>query len=177
MQISLRDQQPDRLYLHVYFRGLLQPIVVVRTPDGWRVDLRWWIHAMRPPEPMHDVAREFLYAMLTGDQDRLAELAVEPRGIEVLISGPTPSGEAAQLAHVCQAMQLAELGLGEKFPDLVGGTDTVTEKHRAHGLRVLVGLFNGSELPFLMREVDGQWKVSPFHFVRATVVASGGRVA
>lgn len=176
MQINLRQQTEDRAYLHAYFRGMANPVVVVRTEHGWRMDMRWWIASLRAPDELQMTAREFLYTMLAADQERLAELSVDPRGIEVLTKDHPPAGEMGQVQHVVATMPLAELATGESFPDLLGGSETVTERHRQHGIRVLVGLFDGGEVPFLLRQVEGKWKVVPFHFIRAAVVAAGGQV-
>ena len=174
MQVSGRDVSDDRVYAHAYFRGLLHPVVVVRDGARWRMDLRWWASAAKGPNPMHAVAREFLFAMISCDEERLPQLAYDRQGLEILLRERPPAGELAQVAHVCQEMQLAELEVGERFPNLIGGTDTVTQKHRDLGIHVLIGLFNGGEMPFLMRQKDGEWKVIPFHFLRAAAGSAGG---
>lgn len=173
LQVVVQSELAGRHVLHVFFRGLIHPMVAVQTPDGWRFDLRFAIAASDPEPEAFGVARRFLAAMLLGDRETLHALAVDPTGLELLVSEPPPAGEVDQLLHVASTMPLTALALGETMPDLLGGVTTVSQRHLDHGYQVLLGLFGGAELPFLVKTFDGTLRVSPAPFIRAAAKARG----
>ncbi len=173
LQVVIQSEFAGRHVLHVFFRGMVHPMVAVQTPSGWRFDPRFAIAASAPEPEAFAVARRFLAAMLLGDGEALRTLAVDPTGLELLVSEPPPSGEVDQLLHVASTMPLTELRLGEAMPDLLGGVTTVSQRHLDHGYQVLLGLFGGAELPFLVKTVDGTLRVSPAPFIRAAAKARG----
>ena len=69
-------------------------------------------------------------------------------------------------------LALVELKLGEPFT-VPSGTQFVTPRHVEMGIRVYTGLTPDGEIPFLLRERDGAWKVIPFHFIQSVAMARG----
>lgn len=176
LQVSIQHRDGERAFVHAYFRGLVQPLIAVSRHGVWRLDMRWSLAAGRPETDQTRTARAFLLAMLLGDLEKLTELAVHPGGLELLVENPPPAGESDQLIHVVEQLSLVELGLGDDFPNLIGGRETVTKQHVDAGIAILLGLFAGGELPFLMKQLDGAWRVVPAPFVRAAVLARGGTI-
>ncbi|MBK8979085.1 MAG: hypothetical protein IPM29_24585 [Planctomycetes bacterium] len=175
LQVRVCSELGERRYLHAYFRGLVHPLVAVATAAGWRLDLRWAIASSRPPTLAMRTARRFVRALVLADRAELEALALDRAGLDLLLGPVPPAGEVGQLEHVAAAMPLCELVPGDSYPDLLGGFATVGDPHRQAGLTVLSGLFDGGELPFLMRQAAGVWRVSTAPYLRAAVAARGGR--
>jgi acyl-CoA synthetase (AMP-forming)/AMP-acid ligase II len=139
-----------------------------------KIDARYLLAARHGDDAPRAVARAFYRALLFHDLATLTELAFDARGVEVLAEGSAPPpGEQGQLELVVDVLALAELAVGEPFPT-PSGLQFVTPRHREMGIRVYRGLVPDGELPFLLRQRDSAWKVIPFHFVQAVVVARGG---
>ncbi|MCC6786012.1 MAG: hypothetical protein IT457_24415 [Planctomycetes bacterium] len=174
VQTSGRATWNGRWLVHAFLGGRIELLVAVQGDDGrWRIDPRYWIAARRPATPPAEAARDFYRALLLGDAAALAELALDPRGLELLGSNPPPAGEHAQLLHVAASVAFAPLALGDEYPT-PERVARVEAKHLEHGYTVLLALCPDGELPFLVKLVDGRWKLSAFHFIQAAVLARGG---
>lgn len=176
LQVSGDELGGDRLLVRAWLGGTVHLLVVHVMPDGARVDARYAIEAQRPDDERRRVARDFYRAMLFGDAAALADLAFDARGVEMLAGGAPPPGERAQLEHVVATMGLVKLETGESFV-VPKGVEFTSARHAELGIEVWSGLTPSGEIPFLLRRRDGAWKVIPFHFIQAAVLARGGTLA
>ena len=171
-RLQLRhDPLPGERHLaQAFVGGVLHLLLLRDTLRGPRVDLRYAIGALQPDDERRAAARGFYRAMLFGDLDTLRDLAFDARGVELLAERTPPAGEHAQLAHVADMLGLAELAIGEPFA-VPNGVQFVSQRHAEMGIAVFSGLCPSGELPFLLRQRDGAWKVIPFHFIQAAALA------
>ncbi len=171
LQTSVHEVRDDRCIVHAFFGGTVHLLAV---QDGL-VDPRYAIEALRPDDEQREVIRRFYYALLVGDGDTLRELAFDARGTEILAHESAPAGERGQLEHIAATMGLVRLGQGESFV-VPKGVEFVGPRHAELGIEVWSALTPGAEIPFLLRRRDGAWRVIPFHFVQAALVARGGSI-
>lgn len=164
-----------RHFVRAIFGSSIQLLVVHDTPAGARVDARYPLEAMRPDDERRRLIRQFYLALLLGDGERLAELAFDARGLELLVCSAPPAGEHGQLEHVAATMGLVQLQNGEPFV-VPSGVEFVGPRHAELGIEVWSAITPGGELPFLLRRRDGGWKVIPFHFIQAALQARGGSI-
>jgi hypothetical protein len=141
------------------------PLIVpmVKRPDGWKVDVRWWIAGQQmsmssvPPAPEHLAIRSLLGAMLQLDRTAAARFITDPRGIETLFAGAPRSREpSGVLEAAVMEMPLVEIGPGEFY---VMPTGRVVEGGATDNRKVIVGLFGPTEIPFVLTRVNGSWRV------------------
>jgi hypothetical protein len=173
VQISGHDLGEGRFLANVYFGGVVHLMLLRTVPGGPRVDPRYAIAAMQPDDERRNVIRAFYYALLTSHEEALHELAFDARGVDLLVGEAPPAGECGQLEHVASMMGIAPLRIGDTFVT-AKGVETVNAKHAEHGIEVFSALTPEGELPFLLKQRDGAWKVMPFHFIQMAVVARGG---
>ena len=160
----------ERHLMTVDLGGVLHVLVLHDTPGGPRVDLRYPLAALQPDDERRRTARAFHRAMLLSDLHALRRLAFDDRGLETLVDNHAPRGADEPLLAAVQAMPLVELGLGEPFV-VPSGVQFVNARHLEMGITVLGGLTPGGEIPFLLRQRSGEWKVIPFHFLQAAAAA------
>lgn len=176
MQMWCDELHEGRLLVTAHFRGSLHPLVAVpRAHGAHALDLRWWIAAQKPRSERDETARRFYAALLTGDLATIQRLAIDARGTELLTQNAPPSGEHGQLEHVAESMALVEIGPGDTYPS-PQGVERVDERHAKAGLTVLLGLTGEGIVPFLMKRVDGEWRVSPAPWIFAVIQARGGKI-
>lgn len=173
-QIRVLELGNERALAQVYVGGTVQLLPLQGHGHDVKIDARYLLAARHEDDAPRAVARAFYRALLFHDLATLTELAFDARGVEVLAEGSAPPpGEHGQLELVVDVLALAELAVGEPFPT-PSGLQFVTPRHQEMGIRVYRGLVPDGELPFLLRQREGAWKVIPFHFVQAVVVARGG---
>lgn len=160
VQLHLMSENGSRAIVHTYFRGMIMPTALARTPEGWRVDMRYFLAAGRPPTPAMQAARMFMYAVVTADLELLEQVAQPHADLGQLIGQRPPSGEFGQLQHVCEEMPVIELRAGESF-DSLSGSRTVSEAETTGERRLVMGIFSGAEMPFLARQVGDRWMIDP----------------
>ena len=143
------------------------PIVVplVRRPEGWRVDIRWWIastdlmsSARANPAGSPDRSiRALLASMLRLDRQRASTFITDPRAVGTLFAGAPRSREpSGVLDATAEEMPLVEIGAGEFYP---APSKRVVEGGSTDDRKVLVGLFGPVEIPFVVRRIQNGWKV------------------
>jgi hypothetical protein len=173
-QLKGRDVRPDAngdypVGTTVRFSASYRyPMVVslVRTPDGWRVDLRWWLAMIEmasgpPPNPdSADYAVRALVASLVElDRQGAAEYVTPGANLEVLFAGaPREREPSDQLEALVGEMPLVEIGPGE-FCEMPSGR--VVEGVHRDDMKVLVGLYGPVEMPFVVERLGAAWKVQP----------------
>jgi hypothetical protein len=164
----------DRWLVQATLNGMVHLLVVrQQKPDEARVDARYLLAFGTPDDERCKVARAFYRAMLLGDLATLRELAFDARGVELLAEQAPPYGEHAQLEHIAATMSLIELGLGEAFA-VPNAVQFVGSRHVEMGIVVLSGLTPNGEIPFLLRQRDGAWRVIAFHFIQGAALARAG---
>ena len=137
---------------------------LVRKADGWKIDLRWWLAMMDAASGAESdrgspqfAVRSFTAALMALDRDKVAALTLPPANMDVLFAGAPssrePSGHMEALAY---EMGLVEIGAGE-FAKLPSGR--VIEGGGPEDRKVLVGLLGPLEVAYVLRRVDGEWKV------------------
>lgn len=143
----------------------LVPVVVVQTPDGWRVDPRYWVAEREQQTDAVDqasptmVAKRFLAHVMDGETEALASLSTEPASVEALTRHNTmPGADRGHVAMLCMEMPVARAREGEVIR-MPGGTRVVVAATPDEA--VYVGLLGSIEVPFRLRRVGGAWKVVP----------------
>ena len=139
---------------------------LVRTAEGWRVDVRWWIamtDLMRNPEPKSgtpDLAiKTLLLNMLANDRKNAERWVAKPADLDVIFQGaPRFREPSGVLEASAMEMPLVRIGPGEFFP-LPSGR--IVEGKAAGDVQVLVGMFGPTEIPFVVRRAGAGWTVDP----------------
>jgi len=137
-------------------------VTLVRQPDGWSVDLRWWLAMLElqtaaPKAGTPEFAARALIASIVAMDRKAAAKYVTPGAdISLLFLGAQrePSG---QLDALAMEMPVVELKPGECYPM----TDRVVEGSSRPDVKVLLGLFGVIEVPFVVRKIGSAWRVEP----------------
>jgi hypothetical protein len=147
------------------------PMVMVleKRAEGWKVDPRWWLAAVEMSAGVYSEngtpsssARSLLAALLDGDRDRAAALATPGASMELLFAGaPRQREPSGHLEALVAEMPIVEMKPGE-FRRLVTGE--VVEGSTSSESRLLVGLMGSVEIPFVVVNVGGAWRVRPQPF-------------
>lgn len=136
---------------------------LVRKPEGWKVDLRWWLAMMdaasgvtpKPGSPEH-TTRAFLAALIAMDKQRAARFVHPPINLELLFAGAPSSREpSGHLDALVEEMGLVEIGAGE-FARLPSGR---VVEGGGDDRKVLVGQFGPIDVPVVLRRTGAEWKV------------------
>lgn len=147
------------------YRNLML-VSLVRTPEGWRIDLRWWLAMLdmaSGPPPDRDsadyAARALIASLLELDRQGAAEFATPGANLDLLFAGaPREPEPSDQLGALLVEMPLIEIGPGE-FTELPSGR--VVEGVQRDDLKVLVGLYGPLEMPFVLQRIGMRWRVEP----------------
>jgi len=139
-------------------------VTLVREPDGWKVDLRWWLamidmqSAPAPADGAPDHSIRSLLLALTGlDREEAIRYAVPGADLKVLFAGaPSVREPSGVLEASAMEMPLVEVGAGE-FYRLPSGR--VVEGSTAADRKVFVGQYGPVEIPFVLRRVGAAWRV------------------
>ena len=146
-------------------------VPLVRKPEGWRVDVRWWIamtDLMRGPEPKPgtpDLAiKSLLINMLSNDRKNAARWVAKPADLDVIFQGAPPYREPSGVLEAsAMEMPLVTIGPGEFYP-LPSGR--IVEGTTTPDVQVLVGMFGPTEIPFVVRRAGAAWTVDPEPYFR-----------
>jgi len=149
----------------VSYRNLML-VSLVRTSEGWRIDLRWWLAmldmASGPPPDRNSAdyaARALIASLIDLDREGAAKFVTPDADLDLLFAGAPPEREPSdQLGALLAEMPLIEIGPGE-FCRLPSGR--VVEGVRRDDLKVLVGLYGPVEMPFVVQRIGTRWKVQP----------------
>jgi hypothetical protein len=142
-------------------------VSLVRKPEGWKIDLRWWLAMMEMAsgaatrEGTPDYAIRALTASLISlDRRSAARFAVPGgNGVDVLFAGaPSQREPSGVLDALVGEMPLVEIGPGE-FSVMPSGR--IVEGVQRDDMKVLVGLFGSVEVPYVVRRIGDEWRVQP----------------
>ena len=139
---------------------------LVRRPEGWRVDLRWWaamteLAAGRESDRRGPEAaiRRLLGTMLALDRGAASRLITDPRGVELLFAGaPSQREPSGVLEATIGEMPLVEIGPGEFYQT---ASRRVVDGVKAADHKVLVGWDGPVEMVFVVRRAGNDWRVEP----------------
>jgi hypothetical protein len=139
-------------------------VTLVREPDGWKVDLRWWLamldmaNGQPPAAGSPDFAiRNLTLALIALDRNEALRFVTPGAEISVLFAGaPSVREPSGVLEATAMEMPLVEVGSGE-FYRMPSGR--VVEGATAVDRKVIVGQFGPVEMPFVLRRIGGAWRV------------------
>jgi hypothetical protein len=145
------------------FPSSLTVVTLVRKPDGWKVDLRWWealamLTENGPPPGSPEYAVKMLTAALvTLRRDEARKVIVPDGKLDELFAGaPSAPEPSDQMISLVGEMGVVEIGPGE-FVRMPSGT--IVEGVNDPGKKVLVGLYGPRELPFVVQKLGAEWRV------------------
>jgi hypothetical protein len=176
LQGSVLFETPDRMALHAYFRGMIFPLTLRRGPAGWRVDARFWIAATRPPTEEGRAAKAFMYAVLAGDRELLAEVALPHPALDVLLGAVSPPGERGHLEDICENLPMMVLAPGDEYPITPDRSAPVRAEQVGPDRAFLLTELDGFEVPLPLHREEGRWRVDPGPWVRLCILFRGGSV-
>lgn len=154
------------------FDGDFTVISVVKKEGRWLVDVRWWLKVMemslRDESTRTDekelVIKKFLLNLLRLNRRAVSESLVPGADIDIAFQGaprvPEPSDVLPSLAI---EMPLVEAEADEVYPLLSG---QLVKKGATGEEAVMVGLYGPFEMVFLLRRVQGQWRIVPEPYYR-----------
>jgi hypothetical protein len=149
------------------FRGSLLVVSTVYRDEGWKVDLRWWVaqfelmerEAPPPADSPEYAAKSLVASMLDLRRDLAARYVVPGADVEALFAGAPPYREpSGHLMALVGEMPLVEAGPDE-YVRMPSGR--IVRGSSSPETRLLVGIYGMFEMAFLLRRVDGAWKVEP----------------
>ena len=151
-----------------YQAAYRSPMIVslVRRPEGWRIDLRWWLAMMEmqtgpgPQKGTPDYAVRALTASLVSlDRKGAAAFATPGASLDILFDGAPRQREPSGVYEALVGeMPLVEIGPGE-FSELPSGR--IVEGVQREDMKILVGLYGPIEVPFVVRHIGSEWRVEP----------------
>jgi hypothetical protein len=139
-------------------------VALARQPDGWKVDLRWWIaltdlaSGREPDRDSAEVAiRSLLASMLQLDRKQAARFVPAGADMDLLFDGaPRQREPSGVLDATVFEMPLVELGPGEFVRTPTG---KIVEGTHADDHKVFLGQFGPVEMPFVVRRAAAGWLV------------------
>ena len=158
------------------FRGVMFVVPMQRDATGWKADVRFWL-AMRRQRTVKPqltdpdiVAKGFLLYILAKKPDELQQFSALPiKGEEYTAANNLPPGDLDHILSLCIEMPVVRARSGERVL-LPSGEAAEGGTGDADSL-LLIGLMGSVEIPFLMKRIDGAWKVMPqkyFEMLRKT---------
>jgi len=141
-------------------------VSLVRTREGWRIDLRWWLAMLDmasgpPPSPdsAEYAARALIASLVELDRQAAAQFVTPDADLDLLFAGaPSEPEPSDQLGALVVEMPLIEIGPGE-FCEMPSGR--VVEGVQRDDMKVLVGLYGPLEMPFVVERIGTRWRVQP----------------
>lgn len=157
--------RPGTTGLYVVAHGGSPTVVrVVRRPEGWRVDLRWWVAAIeqeqaRPAEagsPSIQI-RSLLAAMLQLDRSRAASFLTNPADLTTLFQfAPRQREPSGVLDAMVGEMPLVEVGADDWF---LSPSGEPVQGGGSGDRAVWVGQCGPVEMPFVLRRIGSAWRI------------------
>jgi hypothetical protein len=153
-------------------RGTLTVFTVVRTTEGWKVDLRWWIEMIEmerrdsvSKESPEYVIKSFLLALLRLNRNEARKFVTPETDINRVFADAPPYAEPSdQLPALTIEMPLVEAGPEESYPLPSGRIGQGSDKPNEQ--KLLVGLFGPTEMAFEVVKIKNEWKVVGLSYFR-----------
>lgn len=154
------------------FQGDQTVISLVRKEGHWLVDARWWLKMMEmaqreekdKPDEKELAIKRFLLNLLRLNRRAVAESLVPGADLNIAFEGapqvPEPSDVLPSLAV---EMPLVEAESDEVYALLSG---KLAKKDAARDEVVMVGLYGPFEMVFLLRRLNGTWRIVPEPYYR-----------
>ena len=154
------------------FQGDQTVVSLVKKEGRWLVDVRWWLKIREmslreekdKPEEKELVIKKFLLNLLRLNRRAVGESLVPGADIDIPFEGaprvPEPSDVLPSLAI---EMPLVEAEGDEIYPLLSG---RLVKKDATKDEVVMVGLYGPFEMVFLLRRVNGTWRIVPEPYYR-----------
>ena len=154
------------------FQGDQTVVSLVRKEGHWLVDVRWWLKIREmslrgekdKPDEKELVIKKFLLNLLRLNRRAVAESLVPGADLGISFEDaprvPEPSDVLPSLAI---EMPLVEADSDEVYPLLSG---KLVKKDAARDEVVMVGLYGQFEMVFLLRRVNGTWRIVPEPYYR-----------
>lgn len=151
------------LYMAAHRSGPMM-VMLVQRPEGWRVDVRWWIamaDLMRGAESRQGTpeyaVRALTMALVSLDRKEAAKFVAPDANLDALFRGaPRYREPSGVLEASVMEMPLVRIEPGEFFPTPSG---RIVEGSKADDVQVLVGQFGPTEITYVVRRVNGAWRV------------------
>ena len=147
------------------YRGVPLAIPVQRTESGWKVDVRYWLvmRKQRDVRPQLSdpemVAKGFLFHVLAKKPEDLQQFASERiKGDDFTAANNLPPGDLDQVLSLCLEMPIVRARTGERVQLPSGEVAVGAERPDS---MLLIGLMGFTEIPFVLKRVEGAWKVVP----------------
>ena len=150
------------LFLAAHRGGpMMVPLCGARS---WRVYLRWWLAmtdlmsgAMPKRGTADYAARALAGSLVTLDRQSAIKLVMPGSDLTMLFDGAPRQREPSGVLEASVAeMPLVRIGPGEFYPMPSG---RIVEGTNKDDDQVLVGLFGPTEIPFVVHNVKGEWRV------------------
>jgi hypothetical protein len=153
------------------FRGTPMVISAIKSSEGWRVDLRWWLamaDIMRGKEILEGapeyVIKTFLFALIREDRAQLGALVASGFDVEGLYP---PDYHDPRLDHFYMLVaEMPVVAMGDADMINTESKGLVRVADLAKGDRIFVGLFGAVEAMFRLRREGDEWKIVPMDYIR-----------
>src|SRR5688500_6883863 len=164
-----RSPQPStdgtKIVYATQYRGVGIIIPMQRTEAGWKADVRFWLamRKQREARPQKTdpeiVAKSFLLYILAKKPESLNDFTSERiKAEEYTAANNLPPGDLDHLLSLVIEMPIVRARPGERV--VLPSGEAAIGSDAADSL-LLIGLSWSTEIPFLMKRIDGAWKVVP----------------
>ncbi|RZU38731.1 hypothetical protein EV700_2666 [Fluviicoccus keumensis] len=152
------------------FRNNNLALPVEKTAEGWKMDARYWGEFVRikaRPLTSQDpqaAAIKFLYGIFSGDAEMIRRVSADSGSEARLIAANNlPPGDVDQILALCKEMLVVPARDGEVLlmPD-----GTLLTARTSADEKLMMGLMGLVEVPFLLKQTEGTWKVVPYDYYR-----------
>ena len=118
--------------------------------------------------------RNFLLAMLEGDEQELRKWSLPHKDLDLLLGGQRPPQEVLkQIKQAFETTPIKRLKVGDKV-ELPGGRTIAVDKSRVNENRQLLQM-ERDPLPWTLVKKKGAWKVDPSPVIAARKAAAAAR--
>jgi len=141
------------------FRGVNLAIPVVRTSDGWKVDVRYWLVMQKEYKETDPevVTRKFLYCLISRKKKELKEVSIKGCDLAEILKGKAPLEDQ----YYCLAMEMpvveAQPGEGMLLP----GNEILQAQVSAKDHKWFVGMYGMYQLVFELKKEKKSWRIVP----------------
>lgn len=123
-----------------------------------------------PPRSSDDVVRSFALAMLTKDRAGIEKEIIPTVGADILWTGnPVPEEKQQRLKAEMALVTIKEFKVGDTYYLSRSRKITVTDKLVGPDRKLAVPVIGGQALPvpFVLKRINGVWKIDPSSLIAA----------